>query len=155
MQRSLILVSVIVLVGAMLTVNGQNTISYSYDNSGNRNSRTITVAKSALINTNQETEGSLNNQEQSKKNIHQDELNNVRFSIYPNPTRESVEIETENLPLESKGMVMIFDVKGVLILKQDLTPHSTNLDLSQLAAGTYVLKVFIDSKVSEWKLIKE
>lgn len=155
MHRYLFLVSVVVLIGTTLTVNGQNTISYAYDNSGNRISRTITVAKSTSMDTDEENEGSGNNQDQSKKNIHKGELNNVQFSIYPNPTRESVEIKTENLPLESKGMVMVFDVKGVLILKQDLTPHSTNLDLSQVAAGNYLLKVFIDSQVSEWKLIKE
>jgi YD repeat-containing protein len=155
MHRYLFLVSVVILIGTTLTVNGQNTISYAYDNSGNRISRTITVAKSASIDTEEENEGSRNNQDISNKNIHKGELNNIQFSIYPNPTRESVEIKTENLPMESKAIVMVFDVKGVLILKQDWISSSTILDLSQVAAVTYLLKVLIDSQVSEWKIIKE
>ena len=71
------------------------------------------------------------------------------FSLYPNPvTNGKVYISTQrNAPKK----IMIFDVFGTRIM--ETTILGKELNLSDLVAGVYVLRVFEREKVATRKLI--
>jgi hypothetical protein len=71
------------------------------------------------------------------------------FSMYPNPvTTGKVYISTAiNAPKE----ILIYDVFGTLLLKTTIL--GKELNLSDLDAGVYVLRVFEKDKMSTRKLI--
>lgn len=71
------------------------------------------------------------------------------FTLYPNPvTQGKVYINTtENAPKK----ILIFDVLGTKVLQTTLLGNELNL--SDLDAGVYVLRVFERNKVATRKLI--
>lgn len=68
--------------------------------------------------------------------------------IYPNPTRDEINIKTE----KKIKFSTLYDVSGKIVLKAD----KKRIDVSSIAKGIYILKVQFDngSEVSE-KIIKE
>ncbi len=71
------------------------------------------------------------------------------FKLYPNPaTNGKVYISTS---LNGPKQIMIFDVLGIRVL--ETTILGKELDLSQLDAGIYVLRVLENDKVATRKLI--
>lgn len=71
------------------------------------------------------------------------------FKLYPNPvTNGKVFINTtQNAPKE----ILIFDVLGTQVLKTTIL--GPELNLSDLDAGVYVLRVYEQNKVATRKLI--
>lgn len=71
------------------------------------------------------------------------------FKLYPNPvTNGTVYINTAlNAPKE----ILVFDVLGTQVLKTTIS--SSELNVSDLDAGVYVLRVYQQNKVATRKLI--
>jgi len=70
------------------------------------------------------------------------------ISIYPNPTKGEIRIESGELRVEK---VEILDITGRTVL----TSHETTLNISQLSAGTYFVKLKTDKGILTKKVIKE
>lgn len=70
-----------------------------------------------------------------------------KVSVYPNPVKDELNIETEY----NVETVQVFDLTGktVLTLK-----GSSNLNVSQLTNGVYILRVTTDNGVLTQKLVK-
>ncbi len=85
-------------------------------------------------------------------------LNNIafgtsdNFSIYPNPAKEILNINSKNLfPINS---ISIYNTIGQLI--QIVTnPKNKSIDVSQLKSGIYILNIYSDNRVESIKFIKE
>ena len=61
------------------------------------------------------------------------------FSIYPNPAKNNINIQSQNIPLTQ---VEIFNVLGQRILSLDFTGStSENIDISSLNSGMYLVKI--------------
>ena len=71
-----------------------------------------------------------------------------QFDIYPNPFTESVKINCSS-PIDS---VELFTIEGALILVQQ--GSVTELNLGNLAAGLYVLRVKSGNQVFQQKIVK-
>ncbi|MCH8555034.1 MAG: T9SS type A sorting domain-containing protein [Schleiferiaceae bacterium] len=78
-----------------------------------------------------------------------DDLNGIK--IYPNPTSGILMIKLENLVLNE---IKIYDTKGQLLLVKTINKSSVELDISQLSVGAYVLRVYTEVGVREFKIIK-
>lgn len=73
----------------------------------------------------------------------------ANFSMYPNPvTSGKVYISTEQNDAKE---IFIYDVLGTLVLKTTILRKELNV--SELDAGVYVLRVFEKDKVATRKLI--
>jgi hypothetical protein len=71
------------------------------------------------------------------------------LSLYPNPaTQGKVYISTT---LNAPKKIMIFDVLGTLVL--ETTILGKELDLREMDAGVYVLRVFEKDRIATRKLI--
>lgn len=75
----------------------------------------------------------------------------LQFSMYPNPSDNYV-----NLQLPSgtnKANVKIFDYLGKTLIQKNLNNANNNLDVSNLSAGIYFVRIQSDNKVGTKKLI--
>ena len=73
---------------------------------------------------------------------------NSNFTIYPNPTRDFIYIDTD---LELSGVVNIYTATGKLVYSKSATKR---LDVNMLARGTYFIELILSDEVSRNKFIK-
>lgn len=71
--------------------------------------------------------------------------------VYPNPANTRISIKTD----QTVEKVEIFDMAGTLQLSHTVTGTASNLDISTLAAGIYLVKTTLDGLQVVDKLIKE
>ena len=77
------------------------------------------------------------------------------ISIYPNPAKNNLNIlATSNLQLE---LATIFDVRGRQVITKDLNSSNSlnTIDVSQLQAGVYFIKIDLDTISTTKKFIVE
>ncbi|MBI9066004.1 MAG: T9SS type A sorting domain-containing protein [Salinivirgaceae bacterium] len=157
--------SLLILVfGVLCFYMNAQTFVYTYDAAGNRSNRHVLTLKSALIDTtitSVEVDSSFveNNSfssiDKNKANIGMDNLGDVRLSLYPNPTAGKVVIKIDNLAEYSFGQIMVYDSKGTLLIRKNGVGQSSEISLFNYPGGNYIVKIIVDNKVSEWKIIKE
>ena len=120
--------------------------SFHYDSNGNRDSRTI-----GLKSTNSGSE----KQPTVIDTSYFDSLGDIKISIFPNPTEGEIEINIENLETNVTSHIMVYDFSGKLLKTQNNLNETNLLNLSEFSNGTYIVRIMIDSHISEWKIIKE
>jgi hypothetical protein len=74
------------------------------------------------------------------------------FTIYPNPASEFFVLK--NLENEN-ALVSIFDMTGRLVYNNTLTGNQNEVNIQNLANGTYMVKVLSNEKVASQLLIKQ
>ena len=72
--------------------------------------------------------------------------------IYPNPANTQITIETHPI---SKGQLTICNLNGQEIMQQQLFNSKTQLDISSLSNGVYLVKVVSDGRIEVKKIVKE
>jgi hypothetical protein len=73
------------------------------------------------------------------------------LSISPNPANDKV-----NIVLQENTQVFtasLFDITGKQVLKKTISSHAGTLDVSDLAAGAYILKILSEGEVKTSRLI--
>ncbi len=133
------------------------TMAYAYDGAGNRVSRSIllneaTGLKSASIFDT--TTNKFSNDFNPEKKF-TDELAESQITIYPNPTRGEMVVQVTNIKNEEAFKFVVYDMTGKIVLQKQNTKEFTNIDLSNVPAGNYILKMFIGGSSTEWKIIKQ
>jgi hypothetical protein len=73
------------------------------------------------------------------------------FAYYPNPTSDIVNINAE----QNIEFVEIYNMLGQRIIDQRIGATSSELNISELAIGTYIMKVIIDGETGTYRIIKE
>jgi hypothetical protein len=78
--------------------------------------------------------------------VNENLLENV--SLYPNPATTSIHIKNAE-----NANVLVYDVLGKLILTQNNIPMEAQLNVSQLEAGTYFMKISKDNLITTKKFV--
>ncbi|NJK97740.1 MAG: T9SS type A sorting domain-containing protein [Bacteroidales bacterium] len=138
-----ILLYLILFLPAFSVLKSQNTVTFSYDGSGNRTNRTISSLKST------KDDNSENQRE------YKDQLGDNDILIYPNPVLTEMKIDIPSLDEGIFASLIIVDQQGRVILKEDKAVSSNLLDLSGLPPGIYYLNITIQDKSVQWKIVKE
>ena len=125
------------------TTHCQVTVSYTYDAAGRRIERNIIVLNSA------------NTDALNKNAVFTDSLENQKVIIYPNPTKGELKVEIQGNRKDIKITINLYSLTGKLLQTQNPTSNTFSLDLSGYVTGTYILKIRLGDKVSDWKIIKE
>jgi len=60
------------------------------------------------------------------------------FRIFPNPAHQLVSIKCDNCP---PAILCVYNSLGTMVIQKELTQHSAELDLGDLPAGAYILKI--------------
>jgi YD repeat-containing protein len=124
---------------------GQTTVSFNYDDSGNRTSRTTIGMKSTAGNTDAST-----SQESFSAQVGEHSI-----LIYPNPVEMELTIEIQGLEENEAAKISVFDQNGRLVLTQENIVSSNKVNLSDLARGTYFMIISLGSTDKKWTIVKE
>jgi hypothetical protein len=143
------------------------TVSYTYDASGNRTHRTIIMPlltpppQDSTENAIEDPEFPVasvqneitENSEETHQEIYTDILAGTQIAIYPNPTRGQLVVTSNGLQVTG---VEIFDVMGKLQKAEGAKAEGKFvMDISALPAGTYMMRIMIDNEAVSWKIIKQ
>jgi hypothetical protein len=79
-------------------------------------------------------------------------LNSI--SLYPNPAKEVVNVQCtmNNVQIES---IEVFDVYGKLLQTVSMTPETTTINVSYLAAGMYFVRVTTEQGAATKSFVKK
>ena len=72
------------------------------------------------------------------------------FSFYPNPSTEVLSLKSAN-SIES---VAIFNLLGQQVISSKIGATTSDINVSGLAAGTYIMKVTVDGQTGTYKVLK-
>ena len=76
---------------------------------------------------------------------------NSNFKIFPNPATFAVSIELD----EPISQIVIHDMKGKLVKQVSATSTKSNIDLSSLSKGIYIVSIITGLEIQSQKLIIE
>jgi len=133
------------------SLSAQN-ITFDYDAAGN----CILKYKTVTLVSHIKSGGSGNNSSDSIQQQPQKEMIGEReVSIYPNPTQGALKIEIKGTPIESPIYFYISDINGRILAQKESPDALYTYDMTSYPKGVYLLRVVIDGKKKEWKIIKE
>lgn len=75
-----------------------------------------------------------------------------KISVYPNPVRDFVTIKSEGADLKSAA---IFDMNGRQVMQERMDGSQTELNLSDLNSGTYILRIETRAGIESVRIIKK
>ncbi|MFD2891438.1 fibronectin type III domain-containing protein [Flavobacterium chuncheonense] len=76
---------------------------------------------------------------------------NNTFKAYPNPVKDNFKIEYDN----AISNVKVINLLGQVVIDNSVNATTTEIDMSQLNAGTYMVNVTIGDAIKTIKVIKE
>ena len=142
-MRKILLLLLFVLL--FVSAYSQHNLSYAYDSSGNRISRTIVMSSR-----------SADAVETSKDNtFYEEQISGMQWKIYPNPVKDQLTIQLPAYDASSKGEFALFGMSGVVMLKGKIISEITQIDMSGFTTGTYVLHIVISGERTAWKVLKQ
>jgi hypothetical protein len=81
----------------------------------------------------------------------------ITFSLFPDPGKDHITLEiprsVPNLP--RSGSLFIYNLMGQLMLKQTLSNNRTEINISSLPSGLYMIKVISNGASGSGKFIRE
>lgn len=80
------------------------------------------------------------------------QFNSFSFSVTPNPSSDFITIHTQEI---GAFAVEMFDLSGRKVLQLEKLTPATSIPVAHLSAGTYLLQVTQDNKVSSQKVVIE
>ena len=131
----------------------RGTVSFNYDENGNRTARTISFAKSR---GGSDTQGDPNAELATPMLASAtDELAGLRLTLYPNPTEGRFSVGFANAADGTRLDAALYTPSGTLVSRQALSGDRIDFDLSGHAAGVYVLRIEAGGETRTWKVIKK
>jgi hypothetical protein len=80
---------------------------------------------------------------------------NNNLLLYPNPANDNITIELTLPDTKQKNVIYVSDILGNLILQQPVQQAKTTINISDLSAGIYFIKVNTKNGIIIKKLVKE
>lgn len=84
-----------------------------------------------------------------------DNIGGMEIKVYPNPTSGMLSVQITPFPEGQKAEIALFDFANKLLFKTACNAEYTRMDLSSYTAGTYLMYVTINGRVSNWKIVKQ
>jgi hypothetical protein len=133
-----------------ISLSGQ-AIYYDYDESGNRVKRYIVLSKGSSSG-----DDTLKKYEEIiKSEEFADKLEELTIKIYPNPTRGQLTVEINGLGLDETVDYQLFSQTGLLLGTNNKNGFYFTIDMEKYPDGLYILRLMINGKISQWKILKE
>lgn len=82
----------------------------------------------------------------------QDHIQDADLTVHPNPTSGLLDVETSNIPIHE---AFLYDLTGKLVMHISVNDTRAQLDLTNLTAGTYLLKIKTDKGDLSRKVVKK
>lgn len=139
---------IIMMMAGVAYVNAQNRayfVNFEYDSDGNRISRTITIGDDREERSSNDTTEVIH---------YTDILDESQINIYPNPTTKSIFVTITNPDEDMSINATLLSSSGVLLDSKSIGAATVEFDLSNMAAGIYILELRSDTDTKTWKIIK-
>jgi hypothetical protein len=75
--------------------------------------------------------------------------------IYPNPTRSSIILTTENTSFSKNDRIRLYNIMGELLYTSSIENQQMEVDLSAYPSGVYLLNTSINGVSKSFKVVKE
>lgn len=143
-----ILTAIIVFIASVGFSQSSLQREYLYDASGNRICRRVLeLPANILRNTSQPVE-------EVPSAYFQEQVCSYSCKIYPNPTSGQIQLNIEDLTTSFQGKAELYNANGVFLRNFRISESHSIFDLSEFPPGIYILKLTINKKTEEWKIIK-
>jgi len=143
-------IAILMFVLCIFISGKAQTVSYTYDASGNRETRTIVMGGGLKSEVSQNEE-----MDKDEEEIFQETLGEMTLTIYPNPTTGKLSVRFDNKPGDVKTSVTVYDLNAKIICRKTNIPETSEIDLSQEPAGNYILVIRVGEQVSRWQVVKQ
>ena len=80
------------------------------------------------------------------------EKNKHFLNLYPNPASGKVTVITD---MAEHSVISIYNLQGQMLLQQQIQPGKTDIDISELAKGVYILRLYGNVRAEAGRIIKE
>jgi hypothetical protein len=147
MKKAKFIIFLILMLYATIS-EAQTKVGFSYDVISNRVKREI-IRKSSVANKFSNSISASSIKPVSER------IDGMEITIYPNPTLGQLSVEITCMPQNTSGEITIYNMEGKLMQHQKKLETLNQLDLSTCLAGIYILRIKIEKKVSEWKIVKK
>lgn len=166
MNSKRFLLLVLVLSQAIVLI-GQS-VQFSYDANGNRITRTIEVEQllssplsfpvppESLKSAGTKGELSFHSENIQSDNL-RDSLSDIleiKTLVFPNPTNGLLKVDVLNKPVDSHYEIKVYDLSGTELIVKRNSDGFSEVDISRLKDGIYILRISIKEKSFDWKIIK-
>jgi len=133
---------------------------YEYDDAGNRVLRKVIRMQapqedSLQVTSDEFLEKLASDVSQKSPEYYVEKLARVEVKIYPNPATEKITLAISNMENLQTGMLQLYSLNGQLLQTHPIQSETTTISLVGLAKSTYILKVQINEKTENWKIIKQ
>ena len=145
----------------------QNTLArqYEYDAAGNRILRKVFISKppeqivplpgDTITTELLEPNNPIANPTPQTIDYYVEYLAHVEIKIYPNPATEKITLEISQWETLQTGIFKLYSLTGQLLQERPVHSATTEVSLAGLASGAYILKVQINDRIEDWKIIKK
>ena len=153
-------ITLFLLFAVPLFCMAQNPLDrqYSYDASGNRTTCAVINLAPPVPpdSTGTDTEPQASNPAPQLTEYFVEKIAQTEIKIYPNPTTEKITLEfSGDVRVENFRPLQIFSLSGQLLQEQLVHSATTTVSLTGFANGVYILKVQINDRKEEWRIIKQ
>lgn len=136
----------LVIIALLFSIGvSAQTISFEYDDAGNRISRDVIYLKTT------EVDSSDNRQ----ADVFKEMLGETKVTISPNPNGGRFTVKIEGYDVENPPQVYLHSISGIMIYEDRNAVTLTNIDISSRENGTYILSLIIGTERKTWKIIKQ
>ncbi len=78
-----------------------------------------------------------------------------QIKVYPNPVQNNLTVNNKNVSAANPQIIQILNTVGVKVYTGSLTKETSNINLSQLTAGIYIVKIGENQSQFTTKFIKQ
>ncbi|MDO9155174.1 MAG: T9SS type A sorting domain-containing protein [Paludibacter sp.] len=142
------IVFTLVLFSFYTNVSAQD-ITFEYDDSGNCTLKYKTVVLPSHAKQNTSSTDTIATEPQKEM------IGEREVIIYPNPTKGALKIGIKGSVPENPAIFLLTDLNGRLLVRKETTETIYLYDMTSFSTGVYLLRVIIDGKMKEWKIVKE
>lgn len=152
---------IVVLLLFNLAVIAQTSyVSYGYDPSGNRVSRVIAYDSSPPNGriqqpTDTTVQKSDTLAQQQQLNPYIELLGSQQITIFPNPTKGLLVVDITNMQDIKTSSIALYDLGGREVFSKSEIKNTNSINFANEPPGMYGLRIILDGKITEWKVIKQ
>lgn len=149
-----ILTTVLIFISG--AVSAQETVSFGYDATGNRTSRTIILEEMKTERENLSDTSFIKQSEIKENDVYKysTKISDRTISIYPNPNGGMFKVSIEGGAAELNGHIQLHTLNGNPVFDEPALQPETNVDITGQPNGTYILTIIIDGRKEVWKVVK-
>lgn len=151
-----ILFTILMVFIANLPITAQ-TISFLYDDAGNRTDRVVILPPATAV-SNSDL-GDVFTPEEQEKELEMEfkfqKLADGNIKVYPNPTEGALMVRLENFETVEGIVMQLYNSSGSLIERKEVVSDFSEFSMFTYSPGIYILRLSRGQDKLEYKIIKK